>query len=103
MRLSTVVLVGYGAEDAVMRLLLETLDADRERFRDLKSIYAIDKAEPGSSSLWVSKGIRPIEFVDHDLMYSTLSEWSIYAINPSSYRHSRIRAILTQPVERSGL
>jgi SIR2-like domain len=31
MRLNTLVLVGYAAEDTAMRLLLETLDADRER------------------------------------------------------------------------
>ena len=43
MRLGSLVLVGYAAEDAAMRLLLETLDADRDRFRDLKSIYSIDK------------------------------------------------------------
>ena len=30
MRLGTLVLVGYAAEDAAMRLLLETLDADRD-------------------------------------------------------------------------
>jgi len=40
MRFGTLVLVGYGAEDAAMRLLLETLDADRDRFRDLHDIYA---------------------------------------------------------------
>ncbi|WP_316207100.1 SIR2 family protein [Bradyrhizobium sp. SZCCHNS30051] len=40
MRVNTLVLVGYQAEDSALRLLLETLDADRERFRDLKNIYS---------------------------------------------------------------
>jgi hypothetical protein len=36
LRQNILVLVGYSAEDAAMRLLLETLDADRERFPDLE-------------------------------------------------------------------
>jgi len=40
MRLGTLVLVGYRAEDAAMRLLLEALDADRDRFPDLGRIAA---------------------------------------------------------------
>jgi hypothetical protein len=62
MRLNTLVLVGYGAEDAALRLLLETLDADRERFLDLKDIYAIEKRSDDSASVWKAKGIKPIEF-----------------------------------------
>src|SRR3546814_14065092 len=50
MRLSSLVLVGYAAEDAALRLLLETLDADRERFRDLKEVYAIEKQKIGRAS-----------------------------------------------------
>ena len=34
------VLVGYGADDPPMRYLLEALEADRERFPDLKRVYA---------------------------------------------------------------
>jgi hypothetical protein len=44
MRLGTLVLVGYRAEDAAMRLLLEALDADRDRFSDLGEIYAMERA-----------------------------------------------------------
>jgi hypothetical protein len=62
MRLSTLVLVGYGAEDAALRLLLETLDADRERFPDLKDIYAIGRRTDDSASIWKAKGIKPVEF-----------------------------------------
>ena len=79
MRLGTLVLVGYAAEDAAMRLLLETLDADRDRFRDLKDIYAIEKATSDSAALWKAKGIKPIEFHDYGAIYATLSEWAHYA------------------------
>jgi hypothetical protein len=95
MRLGTLVLVGYAADDAAMRLLLETLDADRERFRDLHDIYAIEQGTAESRSLWEAKGITPIEFSDYDAIYSTLSEWARYATDPLTYRGARIKAILT--------
>ena len=75
MRLGILVLVGYRAEDAALRLLLETLDADRDRFHDLKDIYAIEKSSIGSASQWKAKGIKPIEFSNYDAIYATLSEW----------------------------
>jgi SIR2-like protein len=95
MRLGTLVLVGYGAEDAALRLLLETLDADRERFRDLKGIYAIEKRTDDSASIWKAKGITPIEFEDYPNIYATLAEWARYAIGPAAYGRTRIASILT--------
>jgi hypothetical protein len=88
------VLVGYRAEDAALRLLLETLDADRERFRDLKPIYALEKAESGSASIWKAKGITAIEFIDYTILYETLEEWSKYAIDPENYGRARLKTIL---------
>lgn len=94
MRLGTLVLVGYGADDAAMRLLLETLDADRDRFRDLHDIYAIERGTAESASLWKAKGITPIEFADYDAIYGTLSEWARYATKPVEYRRARVQDIL---------
>jgi len=94
MRLNTLVLVGYAAEDATMRLLLETLDADRARFSDLKVIYAIDQQTPDSASIWKAKGITPIEFVSYDDIYRTIAEWAVYAMDPGAYSIARIRQIL---------
>lgn len=95
MRLNTLVLVGYRAEDAALRLLLETLDADRERFRDLKKIYAIEKRADSSASMWKAKGIEPIEFADYENIYATLAEWARYAMRPAEYSTLRVKAILT--------
>lgn len=94
MRLGILVLVGYAAEDTAMRLLLETLDADRSRFSDLRPIYAIERGSAGSASLWKAKGITPIEFPDYDTIYRTLSEWARYAVQPVDYRRNRIETIL---------
>jgi hypothetical protein len=99
MRLGTLVLVGYGAEDAAMRLLLETLDADRDRFRDLHDIYAIERGTTESASLWKAKGIKPIEFAEYEAIYGTLSEWARYATEPVEYRRARVRDILGAAVE----
>jgi hypothetical protein len=98
MRLNALVLVGYRAEDAALRLLLETLDADRDRFRDLKDIFAIEKRSEDSASLWKAKGIKPIEFTDHDAVYATLAEWARYVARPAEYGRNRIRRILGDPV-----
>jgi hypothetical protein len=97
MRLNTLVLVGYRAEDAALRLLLETLDADRNRFRDLKDIYAIEKRSDDSASIWKAKGIKSIEFAEYDAIYTTLAEWACYALKPTAYGRDRIRAILVDP------
>ncbi|SRR5258708_37088 len=94
MRLNTLVLVGYAAEDTAMRLLLETLDADRERFRDLRKIYAIERQTPVSASIWNAKGIIPLEFNNYDLVYETLREWASYANNPSAYGGARLQTLL---------
>jgi hypothetical protein len=99
MRLSNLVLVGYGAEDAALRLLLETLDADRERFRDLKNIYAIDKQTGDSASMWKAKGITPIEFDDYSHIYATLAEWARYTLQPKEYSHARVVSILTESAQ----
>jgi len=93
MRLNTLVLIGYAAEDATMRLLLETLDTDRDRFRDLKSIYAIDTQTPDSASIWNAKGIKPIEFSSYDQIYATLAEWATYAMDPRAYGRAHIQEI----------
>jgi len=94
MRLNTLVLVGYTAEDTAMRLLLETLDADRERFRDLKKLYAVERHTLVSASIWNAKGVVPIEFADYDQLYKTLGEWAAYAMNPAAYRGAKLRAAL---------
>jgi len=98
MRLNTMVLVGYRAEDAAMRLLLETLDADRERFTDLRDIYAMEVEQLGSASIWKAKGIKPLEFADYGLLYATLAEWAKYAMDPGGYKLARARAILGKTI-----
>ncbi|WP_158515680.1 SIR2 family protein [Pararhizobium polonicum] len=94
MRTATLVLVGYGAEDVALRLLLETLDVDRERFPDLNKVYALDRSSDGSASHWRAKGVIPLEFASHDALYATLSAWARYVEHPSDFERTRVNEIL---------
>ena len=94
MRLAPIVLIGYAADDAAMRLLLEALDADRDRFPDLRKIYALDQRSDGSASKWKAKGIEPVEFSDFDSLYRTVSEWARYTMDPNDYQRRRLKEIL---------
>lgn len=96
MRLGPVVLVGYAADDAAMRLLLEALDADRDRFPDLGKVYALDQRCDGSAKRWKAKGIESIEFADFDALYGTVSEWAQYRVDPTGYGRRRIKEILNE-------
>ena len=93
-RTCVLVLLGYRAEDAALRLLLETLDVDRERFPDLNKIYALDTATAVSKAVWTAKGIVAVEATDRDVLYGSVQEWSRYARAPQDYAQARVREIL---------
>ena len=101
----TVVLVGYQAEDPPMRYLLEALEADRERYPDLKKVYAFGHYEAGEreliEALWRAKGVEPIlyqvEHHDHSALYNTLQEWRRYADDPTAWRREQLRGMLDTP------
>ena len=94
-RVGPLILVGYGADDTAMRMLLEAIDADRGRLGDLKNIYAFDKKERNSKELWASKGIQLIGFEDHQDIYETLKQWSIYNLNPERFIENSLSRILS--------
>ena len=85
LREGTIVLVGYGAEDAAMRILLDAIESVRIRLSDINEIYALDVIEGPSSEIWESKGIKLIGFENHDYLYDSLNEWAKYNSNPLEY------------------
>ncbi len=101
MRTATLVLLGYRAEDAALRLLLETLDVDRERFPDLKKVYALERRSPDSAAQWKAKGVTPIEFSSHEALYETLSAWAKYAERPRRIRTTSHDPNLQEDADRS--
>lgn len=100
-RAYTVVLVGYQADDPPMRYLLEVLEADRERYADLRKVYAftkIDGDEALTRGLWEGKGVEPIlHDVDADgsycPLYRTILEWRAYAQDPTAWRREQLREL----------
>lgn len=104
-RANTLVLVGYQADDPPMRYLLEALEADRERFPDLKRVYAFGASEAGADvqmrAQWQAKGVEPILYqvqnYDHSALYSTLREWRRYADDPTAWRREQLRLQLDTP------
>jgi hypothetical protein len=102
-RTHTLVLVGYGADDPPMRYLLEALEADRERFQDLRMVYAFasDTDEEGRPTLelWRAKGVEPVLYTPragdgHAVLYDTLREWCRYAADPTAWRRSQLAPLL---------
>ncbi|QVQ36646.1 SIR2 family protein [Pseudochrobactrum algeriensis] len=101
-RSHTLVLIGYQAEDPPMRYLLEALEADRERFSDLRQVYAFAPAKDGDEelqeALWKAKGVKPILYPtaghDHSALYNTLLEWWTYSLDPTAWRTQRLTVLL---------
>lgn len=105
-RADTLVLVGYLADDPPMRYLLEALEADRERFPDLKKVYAFGACAAGDEvrerARWQAKGVEPIlyhvDVEDHGALYATLREWERYAADPTAWRRERLQEQLNAQI-----
>ncbi|WP_042292078.1 SIR2 family protein, partial [Paraburkholderia mimosarum] len=64
-RCKTLVLVGYSAGDAPVRYFLNLLEGDRDRFNDLRSVYALDSYEHDASETaerWDTIAVVPIPY-----------------------------------------
>lgn len=81
-RLFNLVLVGYSANDAPMRYLLNAVAADGKRFNDLKERFVFvgtDHLDPVGLADWKTRGITPISYDttdDHKLLLGTLERWA---------------------------
>lgn len=105
-RATTVVIIGYTADDPPMRYLLEVIDADRERFKDMRAVYAFVPSKTGDEqkqcALWKSKGIIPIPYdtpsdFDHGKLYASVGLWARYAEDPTAWRKNRMAKLLAMP------
>lgn len=105
-RTNLLVLVGYSANDAPMRYLLEAVDAERDRFPDLRPVYAFAPVDETEGEIedsvrgnWKAKGITPLPYRidnphDHTRLYATLAAWRDYAQAPRDWRDSQIAPLL---------
>ena len=87
-RLYHLVLVGYSANDAPMRYLLNAVAADGKRFDDLKerfTFFGTNTPDVVALADWNGRGITPIHYDStngHDALRATLERWAaLSAIN----------------------
>lgn len=106
-RATTIVILGYGADDPPMRYILEVLTADRERYPDIREIFAFVPSAPDGPSreriaaIWEAKGATAIIYdsrdsKDHDTLYETISTWAEFAADPTGWRRGHASRILGQ-------
>jgi len=81
-RLFNLVLVGYSANDAPMRYLLNAVSADGSRFDDLKERFVFLGSSTRDEAVledWRGRGITPIPYDSsraHSLLSETLVRWA---------------------------
>lgn len=63
-RCKTIILIGYSAGDAPVRYFLNVLEADRQRFPDLRAVYALDSvnAREEPDARWSALAVQPIVY-----------------------------------------
>ena len=106
-RLFNIVLVGYSANDAPMRYLLNAVAADSSRFDDLKERFAFVGTTSSAAQItiedWKGRGITPIPYdsaISHESLEKTLHQWA--ELSPHTQDFSRsdhlIKRIVRKPV-----
>lgn len=109
-RCRTLVLVGYSASDAPVRYILNVLEADRNRFTDLKTVYAFDKIHDDNESAvaarWEALAVVPLLYKHqadrsgntHGALWSDLGALANLVEQPEESRRSAIREIASRQV-----
>jgi hypothetical protein len=105
-RSKTIVLVGYSAGDAPFRYFLNVLEADRERFPDLRPVYALDAVNDRNENdvRWSTLAVEPLpyEYVldpetgkeSHSAMWQDLGKLADLAERPRYTRRALAQDIL---------
>ena len=117
-RCRVIVLVGYRANDAPVRYILNVLSADRSRFPDLHRVYAFDAYSCDGEEVrqrWDTLAVRPIAYskvnpetgeTDHSPLWISLAHLAEIVDRPRAWRRRRAREILAAPpatLDRNGL
>ena len=103
-RAHNLVLVGYSAQDPLVRYLMRGIEVDRERLGGLKTIHAFAPCDPGSEDVtiprWRELGVDPILYDpadDHHALYESMDEWKRYLENPRGWRQQVVAATFARP------
>lgn len=107
-RCKTIVLVGYSAGDAPVRYFLNVLEADRQRFPDLRPVYALDAVDVrGEADVrWGALAVEPIVYErvtdsatgkkNHSALWRDLDQLADVVERPRTIRRTWAQAILVK-------
>lgn len=106
MRCRTLVLVGYTANDAPVRYILNVLEGDRERFSDLRRVYAFSSSNgnlEAAAAPWQALAVEPLLFElengnSYAPLWSSLEELANLVENPDVRRREMIASIVSRAV-----
>ncbi|ANL49431.1 SIR2 family protein (plasmid) [Rhizobium phaseoli] len=109
MRCRTLVLVGYTANDAPVRYILNVLEGDRERFTDLRRVYALSSSNgdpQAAAAPWQALAVDPLLFEPergnpYGPLWSSLEGLANLVENPDVRRREMIAAIVSGPVSET--
>ena len=94
----TVVLVGYQANDPPMEYLLQGINRDGQS--DNRSLFAFEKGEPNQNETkWRDRGVTPIVYQDHDLLWQTMESWAERVDDPRTWRRNVVKKAERNPSE----
>lgn len=109
-RCKTVVLVGYSASDAPVRYFLNVLEADRTRFPDLRTVYALDAvrdSEEDTTARWAALAVEALPYraiIGHDgqsqphaALWRDLEELAGLVETPKATRRRWASSLLGKP------
>jgi hypothetical protein len=111
MRCRSLVLIGYQANDAPVRYFLNVLESDRERFEDLRDVYAFDGRElaKADQDSWSTVAVHALGFekaVSGDAyatLWRDLDALANLIEKPRRWRRARAKAILEQPMSAASV
>lgn len=104
-RCKTVVLIGYSAGDAPVRYFLNVLEADRQRFPDLPTVYAFDAAKTPTApdTRWGTLAVKPIVYSKqrgkggHAPLWRDLKKLAELVERPRATRQAWAREFVKKP------
>lgn len=106
-RCKTLVLVGYSASDAPVRYFLNVLQSDRQRFTDLKQVYALDWIRDDdleADDRWSLVAVQAIPYrlrtdgsPQHGALWEDIEQLAALVERPKPARRQRTQEILAKP------
>lgn len=92
----TVVLIGYQAEDAPIKYLLQGLN--HNGLSEHTNLYAFDRGKPETiEAKWRDRGVTAIACKDYEGLWKTLEAWALRADDPRKWRAKVIEMSMRGP------